>query len=186
MSEASSELIAKISQRDRRALEELYRRLAPQALAFAKRLCSRLAEAEDVVQEAFVEVWRQAAHFDPVRGSGEAWVFGIVRNRAIDKLRHRAVVLRVATDAAREPVRENATVTPLEDAATRQARQAVQAALAEIPAEQRTALELAYYEGLSHSEIAARTKEPLGTVKTRIRAAMEKLSKQLVAHRSGA
>lgn len=179
----SAELIARVARQDRRALELLYERHVGTALAIAKRLVGRISEAEDVVQEAFVEVWRRADHYDVQRGTGEAWIYGIVRNRAIDKLRHRTVVLRVVGDAGREQlVREQATVTPLEEASQRQARVAVAQALKEIPAEQRVSLELAYYEGLSHSEIAQRTGEPLGTVKTRIRSAMEKLSKLLRAH----
>ena len=179
----SADLIARVAQQDKRALELLYERHASTAIAIAKRLVGRISEAEDVVQEAFVEVWRRAEQFDARRGSGEAWIYGIVRNRAIDKLRHRAVVLRVVGEASREQlVREQATVTPLEEASQRQARQAVVQAMQEIPAEQRASLELAYYDGLSHSEIAQRTGEPLGTVKTRIRSAMEKLSKLLRQH----
>jgi RNA polymerase sigma-70 factor (ECF subfamily) len=179
----SAGLLARVALQDRRALEQLYERHAGTALAIAKRLVGRISEAEDVVQEAFVEIWRRADHYDARRGTGEAWIFGIVRNRAIDKLRHRTVVLRVVGDAGREQLaREQATVTPLEEASQRQARLAVVQALQDLPAEQRASLELAYYEGLSHSEIAQRTGEPLGTVKTRIRSAMEKLSKLLRSH----
>lgn len=176
----SSELLARIQRRDHRALETLYRRTGPYALAVAKRIVGRMNEAEDVVQEAFVEVWRRADQYDQRRGSGEAWVLGIVRNRAIDRLRHRAVVLRAVQDEGAPPP------TPLEDATAIEERRAVVAALAEIPRDQRAAIELAYYDGLSHSEIAAKIGEPLGTVKTRIRTAMEKLTKLLSAHRSPA
>ena len=179
----ASELVARIALKDKRAMQALYERLAPHALALARRLVGRLGEAEDVVQEAFIEVWKRADQFDPRRGSGEAWVFGIVRNRAIDRLRHRTVVLRVLPGVQEQALRENATVTPLEEASARQTRQAVILALGDLPQEQRAALELAYYEGLSHSQIAARTGDPLGTVKTRIRAAMEKLQKLLTPHR---
>jgi RNA polymerase sigma-70 factor, ECF subfamily len=175
----SAHLVKRIASRDKAALELLYKRHGSIALALAKRIVGRMSEAEDVVQEAFVEIWRRADQFDARRGSAEAWTYGIVRNRAIDRVRKHSVRQRTAQEAANE--REPASVSPLEEAQRREERLAVAHAVSSIPKEQREALELAYFEGLSHSEIAARTGAPLGTIKTRIRSAMEKLGLALSA-----
>ena len=177
----SAQLLVRIALRDKAALELLYKRHASVALALARRIVGRMNEAEDVVQEAFVEVWRRAEQFDPSRGSAEAWTFQIVRNRCIDRLRKHAVRQRTAQESLRED-KEPASVSPLEEAQRREERLAIASAVSAIPKEQREVLELAYFEGLTHSEIAAKTGEPLGTIKTRIRSAVEKLAKSLGRH----
>lgn len=159
---------------DASALRLLYDRLAPRALALAQRILRLPGDAEEIVQEAFLQVWRRAGEYNPARGEPDAWVVTIVRSRALDRLRSRASVERTALASAAEPV-QTSTVSPLEDAERRVERERVTAALGALPVEQRTCLELAYYEGLSHSQIAERTGSPLGTVKTRLKLAVEKL-----------
>jgi RNA polymerase sigma-70 factor (ECF subfamily) len=122
-------------------------------------------------------VWTRAALFDVARGRGRVWVLSIARNRAIDRLRSRDAAGRAARGAEAEP--EPPPVTPLESAEQREARQRIQNALAALSPEQRRVLELGYFEGLSQSEMAEKLGEPLGTIKSRVRLAMEKLA-QLV------
>jgi RNA polymerase sigma-70 factor (ECF subfamily) len=169
-------LLERVQRGDRAALRALYQRVGGQAMAVAVRVLGAQSEAEEVVQDSFVDVWGRAAQFDAVRGSARAWMLSMVRNRAIDRLRTRGANSRMIdrvrdghTDRPRSP-------TPLELAEQREARERVQRALAALTNEQRHAIELAYFEGLSQSEIAARLGEPLGTVKSRVRAAMEKLA----------
>jgi RNA polymerase sigma-70 factor (ECF subfamily) len=131
--------------------------------------------AEDVVQEAFLSIWRSGARYDHTRGAVRTWVLGIVHNRAIDSL-SRSVVhdRRRASDEGIEERFEARDRTDVEVARLDEAQE-IRQALTTLPAEQCRVIELAYFGGLSHSEIAAELKEPLGTVKTRLRAAMEKL-----------
>jgi RNA polymerase sigma-70 factor (ECF subfamily) len=176
--EDAAHLLA-IAHGERAALRTLYDRLGGHALAVALRILGARSEAEEVVQDVFLEVWTRASLYDPARGSARTWVLSMARNRAIDRLRSRGVAARVV-DGVRAEVRP-AEATPLESVVERQARERIQAALRELPAEQRQVLELGYFEGLSQSEIAARLNEPLGTVKSRSRAALEKLARLLSA-----
>jgi RNA polymerase sigma-70 factor, ECF subfamily len=162
-------LMKRLAAGDQSALGEFYDLLAGLVNALALRILRDAGEAEDVVQEVFVQVWRQAARYDRGRGSPEAWVCTMARTRAIDRLRARLVRRRPAAEAP-------PPVTPAPNAAD---ALAVRDALAELPPEQRRALELAYYEGLSQSEIAQRLNQPLGTVKTRMRTAMIRLREAL-------
>jgi RNA polymerase sigma-70 factor (ECF subfamily) len=171
---AEDALLGRIAQGDAAALKSLYDRCAPTALALALRILRNRTEAEDVVQDAFVEAWKRAASFDPRRGSALSFVLSITRSRALDRLRSRSAAERATQALSRE---ESAPVPlPIESAEQRQDRERIQAALQALPPEQRAVLELAYFEGLSQSEIAARTGDPLGTVKTRSRLALEKLA----------
>ena len=179
-----SSLLGKMARADRTALKALYDRLAPQAFGVAMRVLSSRSEAEDTIQDSFLDVWARCGQYDPMRGSGRAWVLAIVRNRAIDRLRSRAASARMVDRAENESVHSAQPAGPLEVAEQSEARVQIQSALSELSADQRRALELAYFEGLSQSEIAEHLDEPLGTVKTRIRAAMEKLSRILPATRS--
>jgi RNA polymerase sigma-70 factor (ECF subfamily) len=159
---------------DARALRELYDRFSPTVLALAMRILRSRSEAEDVVQDTFVEAWKRAGTFDPRRGTAFSFMFAIARSRALDRLRSRGAESRATQAFARE---EKGTVPlPIESAEQRQDRERIQSALASIPPEQRSVLELAYFEGMSHTEIADRTGDPLGTVKTRCRLALEKLA----------
>ena len=172
--DADGALLKAVARGDRAALASLYQALAGTALAVALRVLASRADAEEILQDTFVEVWTRAATFDPQRGGARTWVLSIARNRAIDRLRRRGAVSRMVTGAAAEPTPTGAT--PLELVEQRQSRDEIKAALLELNPEQRQVLELGYFEGLSQSEIAARLQEPLGTVKTRVRAALQKLA----------
>lgn len=162
-------MLRRLAEGDPAALAELYDAHASLAYGIALRIVREPGDAEDVVQEAFLQAWRQAHRYDPARGSPQAWLSAIVRTRALDRLRRRA---------ARRPPAEAAPAAP-RDASDPDAVLAVRTALQALSADQRRALELAYYEDLSQSEIAARLGVPLGTVKTRIRAAMIRLREAL-------
>jgi RNA polymerase sigma-70 factor (ECF subfamily) len=139
------------------------------------------SDAEEVVAECFSQMWRTAASFDPARGSVAAWVTTIVRTRALDMIRSQRRRARVLDDAAILGTEEGAGGTPSQgDTPDRhversEARELVRRSLAELPSPQRKVLELAYFGGMSQSEIAEFLSEPLGTVKTRMRAGLEKL-----------
>jgi RNA polymerase sigma-70 factor (ECF subfamily) len=138
-----------------------------------------------VLQETFVKAWTSARMFDAVRGSEVAWLISIARSRGIDRLRSRKIRFEREDEAGRELSVHSAFVdrnTGADQAIQSQERVAVRGALAELPEAQRIALELAYFEGLSQSEIAARLNEPLGTIKTRMQLGMKKLRERLQAH----
>ena len=170
MSETTAEaLVRRLSAGDHQALGEFYDRYAGLVNALALRILRDAADAEDVVQEVFVQVWRQASRFDPSRGAPEAWLCTVARTRALDRLRRRVTRREEPSESA--PV---STVAPKTEEGM-----AVRKALEGLSADQRRALELAYYEGLTQSEIAKRLGEPLGTIKTRIRTAMIRLREAL-------
>jgi RNA polymerase sigma-70 factor (ECF subfamily) len=165
----SGELIRRIASGDHQALGQFYDRYAGLVNGLALRILRDTSDAEDVVQEVFVQAWRQADRFDPARGTPEAWISTLARTRALDRLRRRV--------SRRE---EPAEVAPGTTATPRNVEVlAVRAALSGLSQNQRTALELAYFEGLTQSEIAQRLGEPLGTIKTRIRTAMMRLRETL-------
>ena len=135
------------------------------------------AEAEDVLQETFLQVWRRAGDFDEARGRAFTWLVTIARSRALDRLRSSASRIRVADEAAQMPHDEVGDAA--EDAVRSEEGSVVRQALAELPIEQRRTLFLAYFEGLTQTEIAARLGDPLGTVKTRMRSGMIQLRELL-------
>ncbi len=153
---------------DEPALTLLYDCLSPLAYGLSLRMAGDPSLAQDAVQEAFVRVWRQARRFDRSRGTARGWILRIVRNTTIDQLRAREAQGRGQARAAQEPG-EAAPERPDELAIRSQSATSLRGALADLPLEQRRMIEIAYFQGLSHSEIAARENLPLGTVKTRIR-----------------
>ncbi|HEY8210456.1 MAG TPA: sigma-70 family RNA polymerase sigma factor [Myxococcaceae bacterium] len=172
------ELVTRAARGDRAALRRLYDLYAPAAMAIALRMMKSRPVAEEIVQDTFVEVWRRSREYDSSRGTVSAWVATIARTRALDRLRAEGRLSAAKEKAAAEP--EAPSVAPLELAVERQQRERVNAALQTLPAEQRTAIEMAYYDGLTQREIAEKLGQPLGTVKTRVRLAMEKLAVVLV------
>ena len=157
-------LLAQMALGDEPALAELYDRFGRIAYGLAVKVLRDQALAEDAVQDAFLGAWRTAAAFDPTRGTVSTWLMTLVHRRAVDLVRRedrrRTDVLDDAPIAAGE--------TTDEQAAVREERRRVQAALAQLPADQREALELAYYGGLTQSELAERLGQPLGTIKSRM------------------
>jgi RNA polymerase sigma-70 factor, ECF subfamily len=176
---ADEELMQLVDEDDATAFAILYERHADAAYGLALRLCGRWALAEDVTQEAFLSLWRSAAGYDPLRGSVRTWVLGIVHHRAIDALRHGVLHDRArVSDEGIEEQLEAAERTELEAGRRDEARE-VRAALHGLPPEQSRVIELAYYGGLSHSQIAAMLDTPVGTIKGRMRLGLQKMRSQL-------
>jgi RNA polymerase sigma-70 factor, ECF subfamily len=178
-------LLERVAAGDVNALQELYVEHASRAMAIAMRILRRQEEAEEVVQDTFLEVWRRAGQFDDARGGAQSWIVTIARSRAIDRLRASGTELRAFEGASGiAGVQPGAMASPA--AATQERRDEVRvvAALATLPAEQRETIQLAYYAGLSQSQIAAKTGSPLGTVKMRVRLAIKKLNGLLKEHES--
>jgi RNA polymerase sigma-70 factor (ECF subfamily) len=174
MSVADATLLERIARKDIASFGEFYDRHAPRVLGMLTRMLGRSGDAEDVLQEVFLQVWNRAADYDFQRASPLAWLIVVARSRALDQLRRRKA-RGVPTDDAQR-VTEDDPGLPLEQ---REARQVVLAALARLPDEQRQALELAFYRGLTHEEISQRLGLPLGTVKSRIRLGMGRLRTSL-------
>lgn len=178
---SDSALVEKVLQRDEAALAALYDRYATMLSSVLNRILRDTQAAEEILQDIFLQLWRGAAQFDPSRGSLPGWLLTIARNRAISRLRRH-------NPAAGDELTENAVVAPfsLESAMVQQDLLGrVKTAMEKLPEEQRAAVELAYFEGMSHSEIAARTGDPLGTVKTRLRSALETLKRSLYSAAQG-
>ena len=181
--EAERTLIRRLKARDERALEELYDLLAPWVLGLAFRILQDEDEAEEVVADAFAQVWRRVDKHESERGPLVPWILAIARNRALDALRRRRRWWRKAQRWERaQSAEQGAEAGPaLHEASVPgwPLHREVHAALAALPEEQRRVVLLAYFEGLTHSEIARRLDQPLGTVKTRLRIAHQKLSAAL-------
>jgi RNA polymerase sigma-70 factor (ECF subfamily) len=155
---------------DRGAMAELYDRYSGALMAIGQRLLRSEREAEDLLHDVFLEVWRHAADYDPARGSVRSWVVMRLRSRALDRLKsvtHTRVVSLETVDLP-EPTTQPETAAHLD-------HQQVRDALQQLPADQRIVLEQAYFEGLSLSEIAAQQGAPLGTIKSRLARALQRL-----------
>jgi RNA polymerase sigma-70 factor (ECF subfamily) len=176
---ADEDLMQLVRRGDTAAFEVVYERHATAAFSLAYRMTGTRNVAEDVVQEAFLSLWRSGARYDRTRGSVRTWVLGIVHNRAIDALR-RAMVhdRRRASDEGIEERLAARELTEIEAARNAEARE-VHAALKALPDEQCKVIELAYFGGFSHSEIADLLDTPIGTVKGRMRLGLEKMRGQL-------
>ena len=166
-------LIQRVVKGDQQALSILYDRYSGIVYSVVRRILGDAGAAEEILQDVFHQFWRTASAFDPARGTLPGWLLVTARNRAIDRLRRRGP--RPAESLADNliPLAFN-----LESSLTQEELiSKIRALLEELPRPQREALELAYFEGLTHSEIARQTGEPLGTVKTRLRAALQTLKK---------
>ncbi len=172
-------LIERIAQRDTEALAQLYDQYAPLLLALARRVLRDVQAAEEILQEVFLQVWNQADRYQMERSSVSTWLVLLTRSRAIDRLRSRQSRERTLTafETQRPPshTSNSATTTVLKE----QRRKRLAREMGALPPEQRRVLELAFYAGLSQTEIAAKVDIPLGTVKTRTLLAMKKLRKAL-------
>jgi RNA polymerase sigma-70 factor, ECF subfamily len=167
-------LLARIGQKDEEALSALYDRYSGLVFSEAKRILRDTGAAEEILQDLFYQVWRTAERFDPAKGSLAGWLLVAARNRAISKLRRKS--------GKSEELDEKGVSLKI-DVESRAAQSLlldkVRTVMGNLPENQREALECAYFEGMSHTEIAEKTGQPLGTVKTRIRSAMEALKKVL-------
>jgi RNA polymerase sigma-70 factor (ECF subfamily) len=164
-------LIERVAARERDAFEELYRRYARPVLGLALRRIGDRGRAEDSVQEVFAAVWRSAGSYDRNRGPGGAWLHTIARNAIVDALRRRA-----APTVAEPPEVVSTTPTPDEEAESSWNAWRVHRALETLPEQERTVIDLAYFSGLSQSEVASFLQIPLGTVKTRTRSGLSRLA----------
>lgn len=172
----SRDLLGRIVFKDQAALGALYDRHARLLFSVAFKILASTEEAEEAILDVFSQVWKTAASYDPTKASVEGWLLMMTRSRALDRVRALKRVAKV------EQASEEAAALglpsapdPEEHALQSERSHAVRQALAALPETQRQVLELAYYKGLSHSEIASQTGEPLGTVKTRIRSGLGKL-----------
>jgi RNA polymerase sigma-70 factor (ECF subfamily) len=177
---ADEELMPLVGRKDPEAFEVLYDRHGGVAYSLAYRIVGDRAAAEEVTQEAFISVWRSGARFDPARGSVRSWLLSVVRNRAIDFLRSkagRAPKLDFDDDSALE--QRPAAERTEEEALRRETAGELRGALGKLPGEQSKVIELAYFGGFSHSEIAEILGLPMGTVKGRMRLGLEKIRGEL-------
>ena len=178
------DLVRRMASGDESAVAALYDRYGTVLYAVAYRIVGQKADAEEVVMEAFAQVWRDASRFEASRGSVAAWLTMISRSRALDHVRSRDRRERLNTSAAREdqtqaPAMGSWGTDPGYQVEQTERQKRVAEAMASLSPVQRQAIELAYYDGLSQSEIAERLNEPLGTVKTRVRLGMMKLREAL-------
>ena len=171
------ELLKAIAARDEAALAQLYDRYRVILFGLLVRILNNREEAEDVLQETFLQVWRRAEDFDENRGRPFTWLVTLARSRAIDRLRTLAARERVAVAGAQDEA--EVVSDAASDAFRSEQRSQVTNALDQLPDEQKQTLLLAYFDGLTQSEIAARLNAPLGTVKTRMRTGMMKLRELL-------
>jgi RNA polymerase sigma-70 factor (ECF subfamily) len=188
-------LVRRMQAGDEQALSVFYGRWFPIVNGLITRILKSADDVEDVVEETFWQAWRQASRFTAERGSVQTWILTIARSRALDRLRatrrmrEDPIDVMSPTDSSAvddRPTPLRSTSDPSIDAEHSERRELVVAALSELPQEQRQALELGYFGGLSQTEIAERTGQPLGTIKTRMRLAMLKLRDRLSSLREGA
>jgi len=177
-------LLARVADGDSRALDMLYDRYSRVVYGVALRILGEAELAEDVVQETFWRVWRRSRTFQSGRGQVASWIFGIAHNLSVDELRRQRSRPRSVYDTEETPVlrdREDSGMDVAAEAIENERGRLIGTALQQITAEQREAIELAYFGGLSQSEIAERLQSPIGTIKTRIRLGLRKLRDVLLA-----
>jgi RNA polymerase sigma-70 factor, ECF subfamily len=172
---ADEELMELVQDGEVRAFEAIFDRHAGAAFSLAYRMCGRPAMAEDIVQESFVSLWRSSAAYDATRGSVRTWVLSVVRNRAIDAFRREAAKATSELDEQRVAERLPAPELTDREVERRDDARQVRDALKGLPADQRQVIELAFFGGFSHSQIAEMLKLPAGTVKGRMRLGLSKM-----------
>jgi RNA polymerase sigma-70 factor (ECF subfamily) len=176
---ADEELMPLIGDKDPEAFEVFYDRHGGVAFSLAYRIVGERAAAEDVVQEAFISIWRSGARYDRTRGSVRSWTLGVVRNRAIDLLRSKAGRTPLDFDDDSILEQRQAAEQTEDEALAHETADEVRGAIGGLPGEQSKVIELAYFGGFSHSEIAEMLGVPLGTVKGRMRLGLEKMRGEL-------
>jgi RNA polymerase sigma-70 factor (ECF subfamily) len=176
---ADEEAMQLVGDGNPRAFELIYDRHGGAAFSLAYRMVGNRVAAEDIVQEGFLSIWRSRMRYDRSRGSVRTWVLGIVHNRAIDALRRGASHNRKQETLDGVEERHEAPERTDVEAARREEARSVRSALDTLPEEQRRTIELAYFGGFSHSQIAELLDEPIGTVKGRMRLGLDKLKRQL-------
>jgi len=181
--ESQAQLLRRIAGQDRQALAEFYDLTAGTLYSIAVRILGDAHEAEEVIQDAYLQIWGKAATFDAALGAPFYWALSITRNRAIDRLRARQRRVRLADgllEAAAVDFPQFAP--PFQNALSEEDMAAVRLAVSGLPGEQRRAIELAFFGGMTHAEIAEALQQPLGTIKARIRRGMLKLRESLQAY----
>ena len=174
-------LVERVAARDESALDELYTRYSGLLLALARRILNDASDAEEVLQEVFLQVWNQAERYETRRSSVSTWLVLITRSRSIDRLRSRQVVDRTLGNLQQEKREQHTSPEGVASVWTDQRRERLRREMEQLSPEQRQVLDLAFFRGMTQSEIAAATGIPLGTVKTRTLLAMKKLRKALQA-----
>jgi RNA polymerase sigma-70 factor, ECF subfamily len=175
-------LLARVAKGDHQAFSQLYDHSSTLLFTLAVRILGNHEEAAELLQDVYLEVWRKVSRYDVGRGTPIAWLITLTKSRAIDRLRARTARRHHTTGSVEAGTATQLTdegASPFETKADQELRTAVITAVAGLPQAQQQAIELAYYEGLSHTEIASRLNQPLGTVKTRIKLGMSKLREVL-------
>ena len=182
-SESDGAAVARLHKGDQAALEEIYQRYSRAVYSLSFRILREAALSEDVVQEVFLRLWRQPTAYDAARGTLSSWLMSVAHHRSIDMLRRRKTRAEqsLPDDWAANHIAEDGAADPADLAGQQEAATAIRRALAQIPTEQRKAIEMAFFQGKTHAEISAELNEPLGTAKTRIRLGMRKLRTLLEA-----
>ncbi|HEY1786851.1 MAG TPA: sigma-70 family RNA polymerase sigma factor [Verrucomicrobiae bacterium] len=174
------ELLRQIAAGDRAAFAQFYDSHSVLMYSVACKILGDTNEAQDVVQEAFMQIWEKASKFDPKLGKPSSWAAILVRNKAIDRIRASQRRTRLAEEAGAEETSQPKGDDPANEAVYgREKARLIQSAIVELPEEQRRAIELAYFSGLTQDEISKKLSEPLGTIKARIRRGLLKLRDQL-------
>jgi RNA polymerase sigma-70 factor (ECF subfamily) len=174
------EMLRQIAVGDRAAFAEFYDRHSTLMFSVASKILNNADEAEDVLQETFLQIWEKARNFDPKLGNASSWTATLIRNKAIDRIRASQRRSRLAEEAGVEfAIASNVDDTANEAVHGREKAALIQSAIVGLPAEQRRAIELAFFSGLTQDEISKKLNEPLGTIKARIRRGLLKLRDQL-------
>jgi RNA polymerase sigma-70 factor (ECF subfamily) len=174
------ELLRQIAGGDRAAFAEFYDRHSALMFSVASKILKDASEAEDVLQEAFLQIWEKAGKFDPKLGKASSWAAILVRNKAVDKIRASQRRWRLAEEAGTaHAIAEEAADTVNDSLQGHEQARLIQSAIVGLPGEQRQAIELAYFSGLTQDEISKKLNTPLGTIKARIRRGLLKLRDQL-------